>query len=264
MINSSENITSVHMNKNYSANEVRHLNIYPSMQSSVSGQYESTNFQELVKRIKEVHEGVIYFIDTRKDTHFVLNNSVVCLKADDNSQLTAGQIIQKEAQLVNNLLGKMLTFKSNRLEDRQEEVTSSSTIQQFVEDKKYWGMHLYLRFALERFGPPNDSEVDAYLLLLEKIKNENAWLHANSVVGGDAAMLLIVMEDLLANAAHQPLNEILVKHGRSGDFLKTPKEDDENASKKIDRAAFLEKFHMFAKNRSEHSLSWSEWKTRFK
>lgn len=263
MFTTTELLPTVHANKSYGPDKLRHFNAYPSQKFSVSGQFESINFQTLVKKIQEFHaEKPIYFVDTRQDTHFELNDRAVRIESDDNRQMNSDQIMEREEKHINELLGKEVLFTGHHIQDTVEKITSISTVKQFVENPKYGSHNTYLRFAVDTHGPLTDCQVDQYLELLEKTKLEDIWIHTNSIVGGAGAMLLAVMKDILENAASESLPEIIGRYGGSGNFLKEPKADDENAPQKKLRSAFLENFHTYAKTISEHHLKWSDWKTR--
>ncbi|MBA3238403.1 MAG: hypothetical protein H0T62_08685 [Parachlamydiaceae bacterium] len=106
---------------------------------------------------------------------------------------------------------------------------------------------------------------------MSEVKGENAWLHINSIEGGRAAVLLVMMEDILQNGAEQSLETIADKYdmkfisaAHNTDFLKQPIKDEKTDSiteKKAERAAFLVEFYNFATTHLPHQ-SWSQWKAQ--
>jgi hypothetical protein len=247
-----QELSRVYVNKSYGENEVRHLRKFADC--SVSGQYEIHNFKELLNQLNVKEK--IYFVDTRQDTHFVLNGRACVIKTDDNSQKSSEDIEKRESDLVKTLLNTTVVFEGLHTLPTKEQVVSSSTIRQFVENPLY--NNSYVRFALDEHGPLTDAEVDYFQDFLSKIKSENAWMHTNSIVGGAAAILLAVMKRIRESAESKTLDEILAEDPKFGDMKKEPKVDDVNAGKKRERLAFLQLYHAYAQ--SHQGLSFSAWK----
>jgi hypothetical protein len=255
---------SVHSNKAYPSNEVRHFREFPEIQSSSSGQYGSKNFPELTKRIQTASKQgkIIYFVDTRNDLHFELNGSPVRLEKASGRHITSKEIVDKETQLVRDYLKQypLVKFEDDRHGKTKEEVISNaSTVQQFIETSP--NFH-YMRFALEEHGPLTDAQVDQYLSILEQFKKEDAWMHTNSIVGGAAAILLIVLREMIENAPNESLEAVLNRNEKFKALFKEPKSDDENKELKIARNTFIKEFYTYAATLPQHKLSWTDWKVK--
>lgn len=267
--------TKVHANRDYKSDEVRHYKQFPEIQTSLSGQFACGNFPELLKRISTVSVNAqkIYFVDTRHDTHFELNNKPVAYKFDNNLHLSSDEIVEKEKRAADFLKGQIVTFEPNAMhgEAWNELVESSAVVQDFIVNPDSETKRLYFRLALDEHGPLTDAQVDTFLSLLSEVKKENAWLHINSIVGGGPAVLLVMMEDILQNGSEQSLEAIVGKYdmrfisaAHNTDFLNQPIEDeniDPNAPKKTARAEFLKEFYQFATTRFENQ-TWSDWKAQ--
>lgn len=273
-MNSAEFATKVHANR-YKTEEVRHYMQYPEIKTSLSGQFGSGNFPELLKRISNVSYGAqkIYFVDTRHDTHFELNNKPVSYKFDDNLHLSSVEIIEKERMAAIFLKNKTVTFVPNERHgpSKDEFVESSGIVQEFIVKPDSETKCLYVRLALDQHGPLTNEQMDTLLSLLSEIESENAWLHINSIVGGGPAALIAIMKDILQNGLTQTLDTIADKYdmkfisaAHNTDFLKQPSENekvDPNAPKKAERAVCLKEWYEFATTRKENQ-SWSEWKAQ--
>lgn len=267
--------TNVHANRDYKTDEVRHYKQYPEIKTTLSGQFGSGNFPELLKRINNVSDETqkIYFLDTRHDTHFELNNKPVSYKFDDNLHLSSVEIIEKEKMAAIFLKNKTVIFEPNARhgEAWNEFVESSAIVQDFIVKPDSKTKCLYVRLALDQHGPLTNEQMDTLLLLLSEIESENAWLHINSIVGGGPAVLIAIMKDILQNGLTQSLDTIVDKYdmkfisaAHNTDFLKQPTEDekvDPNAPKKAERAVCLKEWYQFATTRQENQ-SWSDWKAQ--
>ena len=134
--NSLEFSTKVHANRDYKSNEVRHYKQFPEINTSLSGQFGSANFPELLKRINDISGQTkkIYFIDTRHDTHFELNGKPVSYKFDNNLNLSSDVIAFKEDMAARILKGQTVVFEPNARhgEAWSEFVESSGIVQSFI------------------------------------------------------------------------------------------------------------------------------------
>lgn len=265
VFNTSQLPPMVHENRNYEPDQVRHLKIYPVINSSVSGQYGSRNFSKLIELINEAYKGAkIYFVDARQDTHFELNNRPVSLKRivqnDDNTQFKGDEVVAKEKGVAAYFTNKMVTFvpKEEHGKPWEEMVTQSSIVRDFIENTQWEGRHTFYRFPLNEHGPLTDAQVDEFIELSSRIDAEGAWLHTNSIVGGASAILLILMKDILKNASVDTLEQIISRYEGAAKFLNNPKEDDENRQSKIQRTLFIHEFYTFAKTRTQNQR-WCDW-----
>lgn len=259
----------VHENRNYPADEVRYFEKYLKISCSVSGQYGSRNVPKLIELITSLYQGEkVYFVDTRHDTHFELNSRPASLKRillnDDNTGLKGEEVIAKEKKVAEFFVDKIVTFipKEPHGGPWDEKVTHCAIIKDYIEDPKWNNRHIFMRFALSEHGPMTDVQVDEFLLFLKKVDSEGAWLHTNSLVGGAAAILLIVLKSMLQNPKDE-LKDIISKYEGASKFLDIPKDSDENRQAKIDRTAFIREFYEFAKTRNKDQ-SWSDWKAKQK
>lgn len=257
----------VHANRDYKPDQVRHYKCWSNVNSSSSGQFSSKNFWKLVEVIREVcKDKIIFFVDTRQDTHFELNNKPCSLKRiverDDNTGMTSEEVIAKETAVAAYFVDKMVTFtpKKPHGDPWEEMVVQGACVREFIESQQWEGRHTYVRFSLNEHGPLTDLQVDEFLSLLKRIDSGHAWLHTNSIVGGAAALLLIIMKDMLKTASTDSLETIVARYENVSDFFE-PKAEDENCQAKIERAAFVKEFYTFAKAR-EVDQKWSGWKAR--
>jgi hypothetical protein len=289
----------VHVDKKY-VDAVRHLRIFSKVNSSTSGQFDSQNLDLLVQKIREVFkDNIIYFIDTRDDRHFELNNLAVSKPfliregdsiGDDDRTLASEQLENEEEEWVEKLLKQYVRFEGrhiqvktsfiaslvewvidlcrceHRTKSHDAVVTSSATVWQFIEDEKYQNQHVYLRLAVDGKGPLEDEQVDTYLSLLDQ--NQSAWFHFNAKIGGvtEAPMFLVIIKDILENAPTQSFNEILEPYTQMGknqsgaSYKNPPKGHSEKDLQLQKRAHFLRNFYTYAKTREDHGLNWSDWK----
>ncbi|MBA3284463.1 MAG: hypothetical protein H0U27_05310 [Nitrosopumilus sp.] len=261
MLNVTDFPNSVHANRDYPENDVRHLKIYPNINSSVSGQFGRKNFSELIKRIKEVFQGkIIYFLDTRHDTHFELNNKSVSFKYDNNIHLSPDQIIEREKSAAAFYLNQSIEFKQNikHGEPWKEFVSQGEIMRDFIEQNTNENIFIYQRMALDDQGPMSDQQVENFHALLLKAQKEGSWLHINSIVGGSPAKVLAMMEDILKNASNETLQSIATKYGEK--YISP--DSEVNVEKNAARAVFLKEYYEFAKTKDQHMQSWTQWKSQ--
>lgn len=266
----------VHANKEYQPDDVRHFQRYTHINASSSGQYGRQNLPRLVKLIGEVSKGAkIYFVNVRQDTNFVLNERLASLKRiapnDDNSGMTGDEVEGIERAVAEHFVGQKVQFLTRKAFDLpseqwtekeawDEQIERGSIVKDFIESREWNGQHFYKRFALDENGPLTDEQVDEYLVLLDEINSKNAWLHTNSIIGDKAAILLILMKDMLENASEDSFDTIIERIEGSAKFMEEPKEDVEFRKEKIARGVFIKDFYAFAAERASSNLSWSDWK----
>lgn len=262
--------TSVHANRIYQNDQVRHLKIFPHLRISSSGQFASGNFPELLKRIGEIYQGKIYFLDTRHDPHFELNHIPVSFKYDSVLNLSQDQIITKEKTAAAFYLNKVVTLQPNAMhgEPWEEMITHAAIVEDFIKNQQAENKRVYLRSALDQNGPLSDDQVETFLSFMNKLKSENAWLHVNSIVGGGPALLLVVMAEILQKATENSLETIVERYdtkfispAHNSDFLNQPQAQDLEAQKKIALADFLKQFYQYIKTRDEKQ-GWKDWKSQ--
>lgn len=266
MFNAADVGYKVHENRNYEADQVRHLSFYKHINASTSGQYGNRNFATLIASISAIFQGKkIYFIDVRQDTHFDLNSKPVSLKRiipnDDNTRMSSDEVIAKERAAAVQYVGHLVKFipKEPHGAGFEEFVTQASVVKDFIEHEQFEGKHTFYRFALSENGPLTQAQVEEFLSLAQK--TEGAWVHTNSIVGDGSAILFIVLMDILRNASTDHLEAIVSRNQGAEELLKF-KEDDVSFQDKTARAAFIQEFYRFAKDRAGTQLSWTYWKAR--
>lgn len=287
---------SVHANRVYPVDKLRHFHIYSPLKASTSGQFAEAHKPLLLETIrKNAGNEWICFLDTRNVVHFELNGKPVALKTEGDQEeakeFTADQFIAREGTLRGTYqVGTKVLFvpkQDERLEQPWEETVSHfATVQQYLHDQD--AKLTYKRIPLDEYAPPSDDQVEDYMGLLNAVHMTNSWVHINSVEGGRCAALLVIMKDILSTASDDSLETIVGRCQTGKDFLRTKKSEINPApcaptkeqealeinpqpcaptkaqekieAKKDARSQFLRQFYRFAKTR-EADQTWTEWKS---
>lgn len=116
----------------------------------------------------------------------------------------------------------------------------------------------YLRIPVSDHSRPLDSDVDRFIFFVRNLA-PGTWLHFHCHAGDGRTTTFMLLYDLLHNAADLELDEFAARQHLLGgvDLLHTPHTDWKETLYN-DRAAFISRFHEYARTRDFRTVSWSE------
>lgn len=166
----------------------------------------------------------VYIIDLRQETHLYLNGLPISLfyKRDEiNWGNTPWEITKKEQLWVKHFLksGMISINKSGKVQAGFKVPTEQVTLQikeLYPEDyaAKKAGVD-YFRIEVPDYHPPSPDQVDQFLAIIKKVPS-NAWLHFHCAGGKGRTTTFMVMRDILANAKHVSLQDIITRQEKIG------------------------------------------------
>jgi predicted protein tyrosine phosphatase len=117
----------------------------------------------------------------------------------------------------------------------------------------------YFRITVTDHTRPQDAEVDRFVTFVRELAPD-VWLHFHCHAGDGRTTTFLLLYDMLRNASALGLEELAARQHLLGgvDLLHTPgtgwKEPLYNA-----RAAFIRRFHAYARTRNFMNVSWTEY-----
>lgn len=214
---------------------------------SGSGQFLPSNIQNLAK----VAQGSeIIVVDLRLESHGYINDHPFSLKNNDNLGKTAEEILEIEANLLQEVYLKQdKEFYPIYTVSSEKELVISNNFK-------------YVRLPVLDHSHPSDEIVDAYLDLLKQ--NPFAWVHVHCAVGRGRTTTFMAMFDMFYNAKTVSLDDILERQKKIGGqdfkkYLKEPNKDDEKQQLFLARLAFLERFYQYCQAGDPETTTWQEW-----
>src|SRR5205823_3946949 len=123
------------------------------------------------------------------------------------------------------------------------------------------GAH-YVRITVTDHTRPLDNEVDRFILAVRALP-EDGWTHFHCEAGRGRTTTFMVLYDMLRNAAHVPMEDIVRRQqllGYDYDVLRPAEPRDWRAPYTNDRIAFVRAFYNYAHvNPNGRPQLWSEW-----
>jgi hypothetical protein len=123
------------------------------------------------------------------------------------------------------------------------------------------GAH-YVRITVTDHARPLDDEVDRFILAVRALP-QDAWAHFHCEAGRGRTTIFMVLYDILRNAAHVSLEDIVRRQkllGYDYDVLRPAEPGNWKAPYTDDRIAFVRAFYHYARaNLNGQPKLWSEW-----
>ncbi|PYK63110.1 MAG: phosphatase, partial [Verrucomicrobia bacterium] len=121
---------------------------------------------------------------------------------------------------------------------------------------------LYVRITVTDHARPLDDEVDRFILAVRALP-QDTWTHFHCEAGRGRTTTFMVLYDMLRNAAHVSLEDIVRRQkllGYNYDVLRPTEPGDWKAPYTDDRIAFVRAFYNYARGNPDGRLRlWSEW-----
>ncbi|MEC0372010.1 hypothetical protein [Paenibacillus chibensis] len=234
------------------------------LRASASGQF-SRGGLEYMKRV--IPEHPITIVDLRQECHGFVNGKAMSWYGEDNTAnrgLTREEVLSLEKQ---NLEGMRQEEKVifDYLEGKsllcEEEIEGPRTVQSEAELAESEGLGYY-RFCVTDHHRPPDEVVDQFIQFVKALPG-GTWLHFHCRGGVGRATSFILMYDMMRNADHVSLQDILRRQQNIGGrdmYRMSPNDGEELYKAAIDRLDFIRKFYEYCASRhGDYDTGWSEW-----
>lgn len=183
-----------------------------------------------------------------------LNKSTSDILADEQDRLN-GLLQQKKVVMNKNLIkdkrsGNLIGFETERWN-----VDSVMTEEQLAQAQ---GLG-YFRITVPDHRRSSDQDVDQFISFV-KVLPENTWLYFHCEAGKGRTTTFMVMYDMMKNAKHDSLDEIVARHVAKGGLDLNDIGNDWRAPYAQERQAFLQKFYEYCRsNNDSYTTSWCAW-----
>lgn len=234
------------------------------LRMSGSGEFSPSTIDELIRRIRKVHNGEITIVDLRSETHGYLNNRCVytwSLRNWCNIGKTADVVQNEERAKLYSLIGKEVFVHQTAQDSIKWEITAALTEKDLCSHK---GLY-YIRIPALDYAPfPSDYLIERFVSIVKNIRRDT-WIHFHCAQGIGRTSLFMVLFDMMRNPDLSIDDIIYRQYLIGGAFLFDDMEDypkkwvHELASERI---VLLPIFYQYVKQcyRNNFSLSWSDWK----
>ena len=120
----------------------------------------------------------------------------------------------------------------------------------------------YYRLPITDHVKPSDTTVDEFVNFIQQLPKES-WLHFHCSAGKGRATTVLTMLDMMQHANEISFSEFITRQIQFGgiNLLELSPEKAWKKNYLLDRAAFLQHFHLYCQEQSPNFLqSWSAWK----
>jgi protein-tyrosine phosphatase len=237
------------------------------LHASGSGEFTADNLKPLLTRM----HGPVTIFDLRQETHILVNGLPASWFASRdwaNVGRSQNEIEEAEAAWVRSLApGSEIAVRPGApvKKGNADSVAPEQLIvkQASVErDLVSAAGGKYVRITVTDHTRPLDDAVDRFILAVRALP-ENAWAHFHCEAGLGRTTTFMVLYDMLRNAAHVSLEDIVGRQkllGYGYDVLSPPKAESWKVPHAEDRAAFIRAFYDYARaNPNGRPQLWSEW-----
>lgn len=238
---------------------------------SASAQPSVAAFEDVRRRLPGVPPEALYVVDLRQESHGFVDGAAVSWYARSN--WGAAGLSAEEALALESLRLRLLSLAETVRIGNVESVKRGAprtlverTGARITHEVEAFGLDAgrYLRLPVTDHTRPSDAAVDRFAAFLRDLDGEgHVHLHCRGGKGRTATFMALA--DMLHNAAHLSLPEILARQARLNEYELTKAPDPASAKAPYiaERRAFLERFHAYARaNPMGAPLRWSEWTQR--
>lgn len=243
------------------------------IRASSSAAPSAEHFHWIARQIKDITSDsveVMYDVDLREECHAYINgeafthatehNWVNRDKSEEAALETENNWIQSISEKL--LLENVLTpdqHKSLALSDGATiRINSVTNEKQAAESAGF----KYVRFFISDHMAPRPQVVDQIVNFVKNLP-DNYWLHLHCRGGEGRSTALLLMLDMLKNAATVSFDEIIQRHASIPPYYYFPQMTRRCKELTVyyqERYAFIQSFYQFAQALSQqHDLTWTEW-----
>lgn len=241
---------------------------FANLNISGAAQANADQFKAMVKEIRSLHNGPIYDIDLRQESHGFLNGIAVSWFGErdwSNIDKTQEQIIKDEHKRLNATMNKntlISVLNKAKLAEAPHyiKVTDVKTEEDLA---KANGIN-YVRITATDHVWPTADKVDMFINLYKTLP-ANAWLHFHCEAGVGRTSTYMAMYDMMRNP-QVPLKDILYRHYLIGGnyvayTIKKPKKTDWKADYYANKADMIKLFYKYVQANvgNNFSTSWSDY-----
>ena len=209
-----------------------------TLPASASGSFNERQFSSMVDAIRAVHDGPIYDIDLRRETHGLMNEHAVTWYSKYNLymiELTDEEADAKAEEFLRKAVGTtQVLYDPDTYPDPSAtipvEVQTVTTEKELCE--KYGVEYVHIP-ATDHLWP-TDAQIDMFIDLVRALP-ENAWLHIHCSAGKGRTTTFLALYDMMRNpgvslqdiASRQAaLGTMYVLNGGNGSSWHSPYDDE--------------------------------------
>lgn len=234
------------------------------LRASASGAYTA----EFLSFLKEsVPTKDILIVDLRGEKHGFLDGRPISWYAPSNFapehiNLTHSDLMSTLAVGQQTTVTRIVSKHKGVIEQHNKETVTPKSLMTEEQLAHSHGMR-YINLVVKDHHIPDDEIVDAFIDLCQN-RSDETWVHMHCRAGKGRATTFMVMLDIINNAHHLSLKDIVHRQYLLGkrDLFDLGPAGTAKHKMLAKRAAFLKKFYAYAKDvKGLGSKSWSEWKS---
>jgi inositol hexakisphosphate len=238
-----------------------------NLHASGSGEFTADNLKLVLARAR----GAVTVFDLREETHIFINGlpvswfatndwanvgrSQAAIQADESARV---QSLKPGSEIAVHPGEAVKKAGADSARPQRVTVERASTERDIVEGA---GAH-YLRITVTDHARPLDDEVDRFILAVRALPPDG-WVHFHCEAGRGRTTTFMVLYDMLRNAAHASLEDIVRRQkllGYDYDVLRSAEPGNWKAPYTDDRIEFVRAFYNYARtNPNARPQLWSEW-----
>jgi hypothetical protein len=237
------------------------------LHSSGSGEFTTDNLNLVLARTR----GAVTVFDLRQETHIFINGlpvswfatndwanvgrSQAAIEADESARV---QSLKPGSEIAVHPGEAVKKAGADSATPQRVTIERASTEREIVESRD---VH-YVRITVTDHTQPLDDEVDRFVLAVRALPPDG-WAHFHCEAGRGRTTTFMVLYDMLRNAAHVSLEDIVRRQkllGYDYDVLRPAPAGNWKAPYTADRIEFVRAFYGYARaNPNGWPKLWSEW-----
>lgn len=241
---------------------------YQALNASGSAQFSRKNILAALSSM----QGQVYIVDLRKESHGFINGEAISWYGKRN-WANKGQTDSFLSHLETRLFQRLINLKKTSIchlpKGSSSNLCNINSISTSIETAKTEKQLLndlglkYIRFPVLDRWRPNDAIIDQFVKFVKSLP-ARVWLHFHCRGGSGRTTTFLVMYDIIRNAQHVTLNDIIARHALAGvkDLKKIPYVmfEEWQTTGALERLAVIEKFYEYVRDSEGYSSrSWTEW-----